>query len=129
MYSGQLTGGAHAYPALGGNGEAADQAISILLEHGLQYPYTIGWDFVAKPKQHHTLMCLTATKNRRVEIFVVRYKDSYLAFSPGQDIPIIGLWHGLTYGQHLMASSAQIFNHRRTRGLINDEFHGGWHLC
>jgi len=41
---------------------------------------------------------------------------------------IVGLRHHLSNGYHVMAVAAQVFDHRGTGRLIDDEVHDGWDL-
>lgn len=124
----QLPGGPDAHPGFCCDDELTSQSISILVQDSFHDTHPIAWIFVAKPKQHHTMMCLTPTKDEFAEVLVIRNQDSSLADSAGHNILIVGLRHHLSNGQHVMAESAQVFNDRGTGRLIDDEVHDGWYL-
>lgn len=103
--------------------------MGMLLHDGLDHAHAIGRTLVLKPKRHHTVMRLAATKDEVAEILIVSYEDSSFAHSPGQDVRIVGLRYCLSNGKHVVTGAAQVFDNRYTGRLIHDEVHGAGQLC
>jgi hypothetical protein len=124
----QLPSGPDAHHGFCCDDELTSRAIRILLQNGFHQTHSITWIVVARPKQYHTMVCLTPAKDEFAEIFVIRNQDSSLTGGPGHNILIVGLRHHLSNGYHVMAVAAQVFDHRGTGRLIDDEVHDGWDL-
>ena len=64
------------------NGEVTDQPISMFRQDRGNNAQAIGWAFVVKPEQQHTMMGLAGTKDEFTEILVVGNEYSLFTNSP-----------------------------------------------
>jgi hypothetical protein len=97
-----------------------------LLKDGFYYAHAIAWAFVVKAKQKDTMMGAPASKDDFPEILIIGNDNAPFAHSPGQNIRVVSLRHGLSNGQYVMSEAAKIFYYRCTSRLIYDEMHGGY---
>lgn len=125
----ELTERAESYARLCGHDKVTRHPIGKSVQQILYHVDAIGRTLILESKQHNGTMPSPIAKDKLAKVLVVGEEDAVLSCSAREDVRIISLRHRLRNGQDIVAKAAQIGDHCRTGGFIDQELHSDGFLC